>query len=141
MIHLRNLPYTAAAVLTAVLVARMPLPAQRSWDAEFDDKKPTKITGVVTKWEWNNPEVFAFVDVTDKGGAITNWAVEFADTLDLKNISNGIDLFHVETGNWPDGLQQLQPKYLKELHKDPWGSESFRKTGSEVARRPSAARA
>jgi general secretion pathway protein G len=44
-------------------------------------------------------------------------------TLDLKAISNGVDLYHVETGQWPDALQQLVPKYIKDLHKDPWGSE------------------
>jgi general secretion pathway protein G len=44
-------------------------------------------------------------------------------TLDLKAISNGVDLFHVETGQWPDGLQQLVPKFVKELHKDPWGTD------------------
>ena len=44
-------------------------------------------------------------------------------TLDLKAISNGIDLYHVETGQWPDGLPQLSPKFVKEIHKDPWGSE------------------
>jgi general secretion pathway protein G len=43
--------------------------------------------------------------------------------LDLKAISNGVDLYHVETGQWPDGLQQLVPKYVKAVHKDPWGSE------------------
>jgi general secretion pathway protein G len=43
--------------------------------------------------------------------------------LDLKAISNGVDLYHVETGQWPDSLQQLVPKYIKEVHKDPWGSE------------------
>lgn len=43
--------------------------------------------------------------------------------LDLKSLSNSVDLYHVETGQWPDSLQQLVPKYLKELHKDPWGSE------------------
>ncbi|HZX64943.1 MAG TPA: prepilin-type N-terminal cleavage/methylation domain-containing protein, partial [Myxococcales bacterium] len=31
--------------------------------------------------------------------------------LDLQAISNGVDLYHVETGNWPDGLQQLVPKF------------------------------
>lgn len=51
-------------------------------------------------------------------------------TLDLKAISNGVDLFHVETGQWPDSLQQLVPKFVKELHKDPWGSEySYVHTG------------
>ena len=44
-------------------------------------------------------------------------------TLDLKAISNGVDLYHVETGQWPDGLRLLVPKYIKDLHKDPWGSD------------------
>jgi general secretion pathway protein G len=43
--------------------------------------------------------------------------------LDLQAISNGVDLFHVETGQWPDTLQQLVPKFVREVHKDPWGSE------------------
>ena len=43
--------------------------------------------------------------------------------LDLQSISNGVDLFHVETGQWPDSLSTLVPKYIKDLHKDPWGSE------------------
>jgi general secretion pathway protein G len=50
-------------------------------------------------------------------------AQERTALLDLKAISNGVDLYHVETGQWPDSLQQLVPKYLKDLHKDPWGSE------------------
>ncbi len=44
-------------------------------------------------------------------------------TLDLKSISNGVDLYHVETGQWPESLGQLVPKFIKDLHKDPWGSE------------------
>ena len=44
-------------------------------------------------------------------------------TLDLKAISNGVDLYHVETGQWPEGIQQLTPKFLKDLHKDPWGTD------------------
>ena len=43
--------------------------------------------------------------------------------LDLKAISNGVDLYHVETGQWPEGIQQLVPKYIKDLHKDPWGGD------------------
>ena len=43
--------------------------------------------------------------------------------LDLQAISNGVDLYHVETGQWPEGIQQLAPKYLKDLHKDPWGTD------------------
>lgn len=51
-------------------------------------------------------------------------------TLDLKALSNGIDLYHVETGQWPDSLQQLVPKFVREVHKDPWGANySYVRTG------------
>jgi general secretion pathway protein G len=43
--------------------------------------------------------------------------------LELKALANGVDLFHVETGQYPDSLQQLAPKYIKEIHKDPWGTD------------------
>ncbi|GAC1339710.1 MAG: type II secretion system major pseudopilin GspG [Myxococcales bacterium] len=44
-------------------------------------------------------------------------------TLDLKAVANGVDLYHVETGQYPDTLQALVPKYLKEIHRDPWGTD------------------
>ncbi len=51
-------------------------------------------------------------------------------TLDLKAISNSVDLYHVETGQWPDSLTALVPKFIRDLHKDPWGQEySYVKTG------------
>ena len=43
--------------------------------------------------------------------------------LDLSAISNGVDLFHVETGQWPESLGSLVPKFVKEVHKDPWGMD------------------
>jgi general secretion pathway protein G len=50
--------------------------------------------------------------------------------LDLKAISDGVDLYHVETGNWPDNLGPLVPKFVKEIRKDPWGNDyQFLKTG------------
>ena len=50
--------------------------------------------------------------------------------LDIHELSNAVDLFHVETGTWPDNIQQLVPKYTKTLRKDPWGNEySFIRAG------------
>ena len=46
-----------------------------------------------------------------------------AAKLDLQAVSNAIDLYHVETGNWPESLQQLVPKFVKDIHKDPWGTD------------------
>jgi len=43
--------------------------------------------------------------------------------LDLQALSNSIDLYHVDTGQWPDTLQQLLPKYVREIRRDPWGKD------------------
>ena len=50
--------------------------------------------------------------------------------LDLRAISDGVDLYHVETGSWPDNLAVLAPKFVKEVRKDPWGNDyQFLRTG------------
>ena len=43
--------------------------------------------------------------------------------LDLRKLSDSIDIYRVESGNFPDTLQQLVPKVVKEIRKDPWGQE------------------
>ena len=62
----------------AILLAGMPTAlAHHSFAAEFDANKPMKLTGLVTKIEWQNPHTFFYIDVTDQaGGKVTNWAIE-----------------------------------------------------------------
>src|SRR5207248_5328572 len=43
--------------------------------------------------------------------------------LDLKKLSDSLDMYRVEVGQLPDNLQQLVPKIVKERRKDPWGVE------------------
>jgi hypothetical protein len=50
--------------------------AHHSFAAEFDSKKPIKLTGVVTNVEWSNPHVWIRFKVKDEAGNVTNWGAE-----------------------------------------------------------------
>ena len=49
-----------------LLVATAPLLAHHSFAAEFDGKKPVKVTGVVKKVEWTNPHIWFYIDGKDE---------------------------------------------------------------------------
>jgi hypothetical protein len=67
----------ACAGLLLVGAAAMPVAAHHSFAAEYDSDKPIKLTGAVTKVEWNNPHVFFYIDVKDPAtGRVKNWALE-----------------------------------------------------------------
>ena len=72
---------SAAAALLAIAIACgpgvRPLAAHHSFAAEFDAKKPFKLTGTVTRIEWTNPHVWFYIDVVDeKTKQAGNWAME-----------------------------------------------------------------
>ncbi len=50
-----------------------PLSAHHSFFAEFDEKQPVKVTGTITKVEWENPHVWYYLDVKGADGRITTW--------------------------------------------------------------------
>ena len=69
----------AIAVLAVVALAAgaRSVAAHHSFAAEFDANKPLKLTGTVTKIEWQNPHTYFYIDVTDeKTGKVTNWGME-----------------------------------------------------------------
>lgn len=66
-----------ATAAIALLPAAAPVAAHHSFAAEFDASKPFKLTGVVTKVEWQNPHTIFYLDITDeRTKKVTNWSFE-----------------------------------------------------------------
>jgi hypothetical protein len=75
---MRALGTTLALCVAAVglLLCAGPAVAHHAFTAEFDAKKPLKMTGTVTKFEWTNPHAWFYIDVKDDNGTVTNWGFE-----------------------------------------------------------------
>jgi len=61
-------------LLCSVLAGPFAALAHHSFSAEYDDTKPVKVNGVVTKVEWLNPHIWFYVDEKDENGNVTHWA-------------------------------------------------------------------
>ena len=65
----------ALAVVALLAGAARPAIAHHSFAAEYDDQKPLKITGTLTKVDWMNPHIWYYVDVKNPDGSTTTWAI------------------------------------------------------------------
>jgi uncharacterized protein DUF6152 len=71
-------------VLVVLIAAGAVVQAQLPGAAVYDDWRRVTVQGAVTRVEWANPRAYVFVDVRESGGAVSNWAVEIGNPLDLE---------------------------------------------------------
>jgi hypothetical protein len=65
-----------AGAALVVSVAAVPAIAHHSFAAEFDAKRPVKMTGTVVKMEWINPHSWIHIDVKKPDGKVERWMIE-----------------------------------------------------------------
>jgi len=65
-----------ATASVALLSLAAPMWAHHAFAAEFDEKRPIKLAGKVTKWELVNPHSWIHMDVVGTDGKVTAWTVE-----------------------------------------------------------------
>jgi Family of unknown function (DUF6152) len=76
----------SAAFLISIVTAA-PSAAHHSFAAEYDATKPVKLTGKVTKIEWQNPHTYFYIDVKDaKTNEVANWSIELGSPNSLMRL-------------------------------------------------------
>ena len=67
----------SGAVVLSALLAAIPVFAHHSFAAEYDSTKVVKLTGNVTRVDWQNPHAYFYIDVKNADtGRVENWAFE-----------------------------------------------------------------
>jgi hypothetical protein len=67
---------TVIGLCAGILMLSVALQAHHSFSAEFDNKKPVRLEGKVTRMEWVNPHSWIHIDVVGPDGKVTKWMVE-----------------------------------------------------------------
>jgi len=66
----------ATVVVFALILAAKPVLAHHAFSAEFDQSKPVKVQGSISKLEWTNPHAWIFIDSKGTDGKVVTWRFE-----------------------------------------------------------------
>jgi len=67
---------TALLLAAVLLAAAVPSFAHHAFSAEFDQAKPVKVSGEISKLEWTNPHAWLFIDSKGTDGKVVTWRFE-----------------------------------------------------------------
>jgi len=67
---------TVLLAAAAILLAATPSIAHHAFSAEFDQAKPVKVQGEISRLEWTNPHAWLFIDSKDAAGKPVTWRFE-----------------------------------------------------------------
>jgi uncharacterized protein DUF6152 len=73
----------AVVAAMGLLLAAVPVWAHHAFAAEFDQNKPIKVRGLVTRWELTNPHSWIHIDVKGPDGSSVTWMIEGASPNNL----------------------------------------------------------
>ena len=64
------------ALVGMLVGAATPAVAHHAFSAEFDQSKPVKMSGEITKLEWTNPHAWLHINVKEPDGKVVAWRFE-----------------------------------------------------------------
>jgi len=114
----RRVKSVVVAAGFGLLLGALPAVAHHSFAAEYDQKKPVTVTGIVKKVEWTNPHSRMYLDVKDANGKVTVWNFEFGSPNHLfragwtRNTVKEGDQITVEGWGAKDGSHLAQTRQV-----------------------------
>jgi hypothetical protein len=100
-------------LLTAGLLAGIPVAAHHAFGGEFDANRPVLLKGKVVKMEWVNPHAWIHVEVTKPDGTKEVWMVEGGSPNSLLRRGVTRDSLPVGTEIVVDGYQARDHSLLR----------------------------